>query len=114
MHPRREFRRGQFGCYEPPRNLIKGIPGVELVEMLRNHSNSYHSGEGGGVYEAYPETAQFASDWRVKEAGLTGASAIITGCVHSKFMLNGALARVQNGINKVSHVIELVDEAYNK
>jgi len=114
LRPRREFRRGQFGCYEAPRNLIKAIPGVELVEMLRNHSNSYHSGEGGGVYEAYPETAKFASDWRVKEAGLTGASAIITACSHSKLMLSGALARVQNGIKKVSHVIELVDEAYNK
>ncbi len=112
LKPRRQFRRGTNGCYEPPRDLIRGISGIELVEMGRHHNNAYHSGEGGGVKEAFPETAQFAANMRVKEAGVTGASAIVTPCVHSKETLTEALPRVQNNIQKVYHLAELVDEAY--
>jgi len=114
LNPPREWRRGNKGCYEPPRDLLRGIPGVELVEMLRHHNNAYHSGEGGGVKEAFPEVALFAADWRVKEAGLTGASAIVTPCVHSKEMLAGAVMRVKNGIQGVYHIIELVDQVYGR
>ena len=112
LKPRRQFRRGTNGCYEPPRDLIRGISGIELVEMGRHHNNAYHAGEGGGVKEAFPETAQFAANMRVKEAGVTGASAIVTPCVHSKETLSEALPRVNNNIQKVYHLAELVDEAY--
>ena len=112
LKPRRQFRRGTNGCYEPPRDLIRGISGIELVEMGRHHHNAYHAGEGGGVKEAFPETAQFAANMRVKEAGVTGASAIVTPCVHSKETLSEALPRVNNNIQKVYHLAELVDEAY--
>jgi len=112
--PPREYRRGTNGCYEPPRDLIRSIPGMELVEMHRHHHNAYHAGEGGGVKEAFPKVAQSAADWRVKEAGGTGAEAIVTACVHSKEMLNEAIPRVQNGIKQVYHVIELVDSVCGK
>ena len=112
LKPRRQFRRGTNGCYEPPRDLIRGISGIELVEMGRHHNNAYHAGEGGGVKEAFPETAQFAANMRVKEAGVTGASAIVTPCVHSKETLSEALPRINNNIQKVYHLAELVDEAY--
>ena len=112
LKPRREFRRGTFGCYEPPRNLIKGIPGVDLVEMHRHHHNAFHTGEGGGVVEAYPETANFAADMRVKEAGSFGAEAIVTPDVHSMHMLREALVRVNNSVKQVYHIAELVDQIY--
>ncbi len=113
LKPRRQFRRGTHGCYEPPRNLIKAIPGIDFVEMYRHHHNAYHSGEGGGVYEAYPDTAQFAAEMRVKEAGVFGAEAIITPDVHSMFMLRDALQRVETSVKKVYHISEIVDQIYS-
>ncbi len=114
LKPARQFRRGTNGCYEPPRNLIKAIPGIELVEMFRHHHNAYHSGEGGGVLEAYPETAHFAADWRLREADEFGAEAIVTPDVHSLHMLRGALERVETDtVGKVYHIAEIVDQTYS-
>jgi Fe-S oxidoreductase len=60
------------GVYEPPREVLKSIPGIELVEMERNRENAWCCGAGGGVSQANTELALWTANERLKEARATG------------------------------------------
>lgn len=68
------------GVYDPPRKLLKALPGVRLIEMSRSRENSWCCGAGGGVRSAFPEWALETSRTRVAEAEQTGADALVTAC----------------------------------
>ncbi len=73
-------RDGRNGVYEPPRNVLRAVPGVELVEMERIREWSWCCGAGGGVWEAFPNLAEFSATERIEEAESTGADALVTAC----------------------------------
>jgi len=66
------------GIYEAPRNILRAIPGVELVEMPRNRRWSWCCGGGGGVPEAFPDLAKWNAEDRLREARETGAELVVT------------------------------------
>ncbi len=78
--PPRPRYNGAFGVYDQPRELLRAIPGVELVEMERIREYSWCCGAGGGCREAYPEYSQWTADERIEEAKATGAEALVTAC----------------------------------
>lgn len=71
---------GAGGIYDAPRNVLKSIPGLELVEMERIREYSWCCGSGGGVKEAYPEFSNWTASERIEEARSTGAEAIVSAC----------------------------------
>jgi Fe-S oxidoreductase len=73
-------RQGWFGIYDPPRNILAAIPGIELVEMERIREYSWCCGAGGGVLEAFPEFSMETAKERLEEAHATGAEALVTSC----------------------------------
>ena len=66
------------GVYEPPRNILRAIAGVEVVEMARNRRWSWCCGGGGGVPEADPALAKATAADRMSEARATGAELVLT------------------------------------
>ena len=66
--------------YDAPRNILRRIPGIELVEMQRSREHSWCCGAGGGVKQAYPEFSLWTAEERIKEAKDTGATALVTSC----------------------------------
>jgi len=82
--PPRQVRRGTYGIYDAPRDILTAIPGVTLVEMPRHHENAYDCGAGGGVSEAFPELARWSADERLREASTTGAQAIVSASAQVK------------------------------
>ena len=68
------------GCYDPPRNVLKSISSIELIEMERIRECSWCCGAGGGVMEAYPDFAHWNALERIEEARSTGAEALVTAC----------------------------------
>ena len=68
------------GIYDPPREVLNSIPGIELVEMERNRENSWCCGAGAGVSQSNPEYAMWTANERLKEAEATGATALVTSC----------------------------------
>ncbi len=79
------------GVFDPPRGILKNIPGLELVEMERNRENSRCCGAGGGVRTAHSTFAQNLASERLEEAYATGAEALITCCPFCENNLNDAL-----------------------
>jgi len=69
---------GAHGVYEAPRNILKAIPGLELIEMERIKESAWCCGAGGGVKEAYPDFAKATANERMEEAQATGAEAIVS------------------------------------
>jgi Fe-S oxidoreductase len=71
---------GENGLYDVPRELLKGIPGIELVEMERIRENAWCCGAGAGVSQANPELSLWTANERLEEAKATGAEALVTSC----------------------------------
>ncbi len=79
-----------LGIYDPPRNIIKSIKNVQLVEMKRSREGSRCCGAGGGVKAAFPETAIKLGRERLRDAEQLGVDLIITACPFCTRNLNDA------------------------
>jgi len=90
------------GVFEPPREVLKAIPGVELVEMPRNRMNSRCCGAGGGYKSAFNDFAVNIAAERVKEAVATGAEIIATSCPF-------CVVNLQAGVKKLGANIKVYD-----
>ena len=78
--PPKQWRRGTHGVYEAPRQVLRSIRGIELLEMTRNEENGFCCGGGGGVPAAFPDFALWTAKERIDEAVSTGAEAIVSSC----------------------------------
>ncbi len=108
--PPKEFRRGTHGIYEPPRNILKSIPGLRLVEMVRIRERAWCCGAGGGVIDAFPDFALWTALERVNEAKSTGAEAIVTACPWCKRSLSDAIEESGDGL-RIYDVVEILEQA---
>jgi Fe-S oxidoreductase/nitrate reductase gamma subunit len=78
--------------FEAPREVIRSIPGIELVEMRNHGPDSLCCGGGGGRMWQGPEFRGEArmGEIRMKEALETGAEILITACPLCLIMLEDA------------------------
>jgi len=97
--------------YEAPRNILKAIPGVKLVEMPSSRKDAFCCGGGGGRMW-YDDPAKYRkqriSDIRVRHAKGVGAEVIATACPYCLSML---VAAGNLGATSVKDVAELVLES---
>ncbi|MEJ2102527.1 MAG: (Fe-S)-binding protein [Desulfobacterales bacterium] len=108
--PRRPRYNGAWGVYDPPRDVLRSIPGLELVEMERIREYAWCCGAGGGVLEAYPDFALSTAAERIDEAATTGAEAIVSACPWCERSFLDAVNGAGNKL-KVFDVVELVNQA---
>jgi Fe-S oxidoreductase len=80
VEPRLKRRRATNGIYSQPRDILKAIPGLKLVEMKRIRENAYCCGAGRGTREAFPEFAGFSANHRLEELREVGAETLVTAC----------------------------------
>jgi Fe-S oxidoreductase len=102
--------------HEAPRELLKAIPGVKLVEMTHNRVNSICCGGGGGGMwlDTYYKSRgmERLSERRVKEAAATGADVLAVSCPYEVSRFEDALKVL--GFDKqlrVRDVTELLAES---
>jgi Fe-S oxidoreductase len=68
------------GIYDEPREALKKIPGLELMEMADSREDSLCCGGGGGrIWMETPKGERF-SDLRVEQASEVGAEVLVTSC----------------------------------
>ncbi len=104
------------GFYEEPRDVLRALPGVKLVEMGHNRVNSICCGGGGGGMwlDTYYKAKGYErlSDRRVKEAIDVGADVLAVSCPYE-------VSRFEDSLKVLGHddkmvvrdVVELVAEA---
>ena len=108
--PNKPRYNGAWGIYDPPRDILRSIPGVELVEMERIREYSWCCGAGGGVREAYPEFSNWTASERITEARSTGAETLVTACPWCERNFLDAVNARGDGMGVVD-IIDLVQQA---
>jgi len=68
------------GVYEPPRDVLRAIPGVELIEMENNRDQCKCCGGGGNLEMVDAELSAALAQEKIKGIQATGAEAVITSC----------------------------------
>lgn len=76
------------GVYDPPREILRTIPGLELVEMDRSRENGMCCGAGGGLMWAEDQTGNRINVARTEQAIATQSSIISSACPYCLTMLN--------------------------
>jgi glycolate oxidase len=84
-----------MGVFEPPRELLKKVPGLELLEFAENKNFAKCCGGGGG-FKAYdnPMSADIAVK-KVKQAIELGAEVITSACPTCKDNMGLAATRLK-------------------
>jgi heterodisulfide reductase subunit D len=104
--PSKPINYGVNGVYDAPRQILRMIPGLRLIEMQRVREYAFCCGGGGGVPETHPNVARSASQQRIEEAKAMGAESMVTACQHCR----QNLTRWQE--DEPMPVVDLVDLVY--
>lgn len=103
--------------YGPPREILKSIPGLELVEMRRNSLNAFCCGGGGGNFftDILGTGEDSAGRVRVREALETGAQIIAVACPSCAKMLSDAvkMEELEDKL-EVLGIAEIIEKARKK
>ena len=91
---------------EEPRNILRSIKGIELVETeWTNGEWATCCGGGGGFEAVFPELSEILAVNRVKELLETGAKIIVTHCP-------GCIMQLKDGLKKLKvNDVEVLDLA---
>ncbi|WP_045515946.1 heterodisulfide reductase-related iron-sulfur binding cluster [Neobacillus niacini] len=98
--------------YDPPREILKSIPGVQLVEMERNRETGMCCGAGGGLMWMEEETGHRINVARTEQALAVNPSVISSGCPYCLTMLSdGTKAKEVEEKISTYDVAELLEKA---
>ncbi len=98
------------GLYDAPRNILKSISGVTLVEMERTKDDTFCCGAGSWMKTAYPDFARATALERISEVETTGAEALVTHCPHCEENFEETLKTKGSPI-KMYNLLNLVFES---
>ena len=68
------------GIYEEPRDVLKSIPGLKLVEMPLNRKFAFCCGGGGNLEMTNPELSARVAQMKIAMVAKTGAKVVVTSC----------------------------------
>jgi Fe-S oxidoreductase len=77
--------------YREPREVLRAIPQLELVEMERHGNNSFCCGGGGGRFWIEETTGERISNVRMEDVIKTQAAVVATACPYCMQMLEDAI-----------------------
>jgi len=99
------------GIYDEPREVLKKIPGLELIEMPDSREDSLCCGGGGGrIWMETPKGERF-SDLRLEQAIGVGAEVLVTSCPYciTNFEDSKLTLDVGEGI-EIKDITEIIQE----
>lgn len=102
--------------YEAPRNSLRVIKGVELIEMDKNRGGALCCGGGGGNFQIdlLGGSENSPARRRVREAHEVGADILAVACPKCLVMLEDALkAEDLAGVLSIQDISEIFEEAFS-
>ncbi len=70
--------------FEAPRQALKFIRDLKVLEIQPHHEDALCSGAGGGFPAVFPEQAARVAERRLDQAEETGAPSVVTTCPHAE------------------------------
>lgn len=99
------------GVYDEPREVLKKIPGLELVEMPESRQDSLCCGMGGGRVWMETEKHERFSNLRVEQAIELGAAELVTACPYCITALEDSRLVMNYADNiEVKDITEIIQE----
>ncbi|MDY6935309.1 MAG: (Fe-S)-binding protein [Spirochaetota bacterium] len=99
--------------YLAPRKILQAIPGIELVEMSKNHNKSICCGAGGSRMWIEEKIGKRINQYRTEDFKNSGANVVATACPFCMTMLSDGIVEIGLDENTYSayDILELVDKA---
>jgi Fe-S oxidoreductase len=98
--------------YQPPRQILKYLPDVKLIEMEKNKKRGFCCGGGGGRLWLEERIGQRISDNRIDQVIAVKAQLVATACPYCLQMFGDAIKTKQTEETlKVKDIAELVLES---
>jgi Fe-S oxidoreductase len=98
--------------YQPPRQILKYLPDVKLIEMENNKKRGFCCGGGGGRLWLEERIGQRISENRIDQVIATKAQLVATACPYCLQMFDDAIkAKQTEGTLKVKDIAELIVES---
>ena len=98
--------------YQPPRQILKYLPDVKLIEMEKNKKRGFCCGGGGGRLWLEERIGQRISEARTDQVIATKAQLVATACPYCLQMFDDAIkAKQSEGTLEVKDIAELIFES---
>jgi len=99
------------GIYDEPREVLKKVPGLQLVEMTDSFEQSLCCGGGGGrIWMETPIGERF-SDLRVRQAVAVGAEVLVTSCPYCITNFEDSRLNMEaSGVLEIKDITEIIRE----
>ena len=102
----------QNGIFDQPRAIAKAIPGLELVEMERSHSQSFCCGAGGGHMWVEESRGRRVNHIRTEHFLDTGADTVGVSCPFClQMMEEGIGTKEAQDSRRAKDLLEILDES---
>ncbi len=104
----------QNGVYDPPREIARSIPGVELVEMERRRERGFCCGAGGGHMWVEESRGRRVNHVRTDQFLETKADTVGVSCPFCLQMFEEGIGSSTNGeagSKRVRDLLEILDES---
>jgi heterodisulfide reductase subunit D len=98
------------GVFDEPREILRAVPGVNLVEMAFHHENAFCCGGGGNLEMNDQALSGKVAQQRVGQALAVKADIIVTSCQQCKRTLTGGARQMRARI-KVMDLSEFLISA---
>ena len=100
------------GIFDEPREVLKRVPGLELIEMPESRIDSLCCGGGGGRVWMETQKGERFGDLRIDQAIDTGAELLVTSCPYCITMFEDS--RITMGMDEkieIKDITEIIQEA---
>ncbi|MCJ7426484.1 MAG: (Fe-S)-binding protein [Dehalococcoidales bacterium] len=99
------------GIYDEPREVLKKVPGLELIEMADSRENALCCGGGGGrIWMDTPKGERF-SDLRLEQGIEVGAEVLVTSCPYCIINFEDSRLTLEDSeVIEIKDITEIIQE----